>query len=104
MGDFFKYISSQEQFRDYQTGEVHQNPNIFGNPYRKIDKKKGNNVNPFAASHNRTSLHLQMTVTISLFIPPYSLNCTERRSLGVFLWRVAASRILPGIDSQESSF
>ena len=47
MGDFFKYISSQEQFRDYQTGEVHQNPNIFGNPYRKLDKKKGSNVNPF---------------------------------------------------------
>ena len=69
MGDYFKYISSQEQFRDYQTGEVPQNPNIFGNPYRKIDKKKGNNVSPFFECECRASLHLLMTVTISLFIP-----------------------------------
>jgi hypothetical protein len=69
MGDFFKYISSQEQFRDYQTGEVPQNPNIFGNPYRKIDKKKGNNVNELFECEYRTFLPLPMTVTISLFIP-----------------------------------
>ena len=68
MGDFFKYISSQEQFRDYQTGEVPQNPNIFGNPYRKIDKKKGNNVRPFFSYQSRTFLLRQMTATISLFI------------------------------------
>ena len=69
MGDFFKYISSQEQFRDYQTGEVPQNPNIFGNPYRKIDKKKGNNVNELFECEYRTYHPLPMTVTISLFIP-----------------------------------
>ena len=42
MGDFTKVLSKQEQFRDYITGEVEQNPNQFGNPYRIVDKKKTN--------------------------------------------------------------
>ena len=52
MGDFSKYLSSQEQLRDYQTGEVRQNPNLFGNPYRKVDKKK----NPGVWTNFRTDL------------------------------------------------
>ena len=42
MGDFTKVLSKQDQFRDYITGDVEQNPNQFGNPYRIVDKKKTN--------------------------------------------------------------
>lgn len=42
MGDYSKVLAKQEQFRDYLTGEVYQNPNQFGSPYRVVDKKKAN--------------------------------------------------------------
>ena len=40
MGDYTKYLAQHAELRDYRTGEVRQNPNLFGNPYRRVDKKR----------------------------------------------------------------
>lgn len=57
MGDYSKVLAKQEQFRDYLTGEVYQNPNQFGNPYRVVDKKRANVCLFYPLSH-RIFLHL----------------------------------------------
>ena len=44
MGDISKCIGNNAPLRDPKTGEVPQNPNLYGNPYRKVDKKKSSIV------------------------------------------------------------
>ena len=44
MSDISKYIGSNGPLRDPETGEVPHNPNLYGNPYRKVDKKKSSSV------------------------------------------------------------
>ena len=44
MGDYTKYLAQHVELRDYRTGEVKQNPNLFGNPYRRVDKKRSSSM------------------------------------------------------------
>ena len=44
MGDYTKYLAQHAELRDYRTGEVRQNPNLFGNPYRRVDKKRSSSM------------------------------------------------------------
>lgn len=55
--------SSQEQLRDYLTGEVYRDPAIYGSPFRKNNRKKDN---LFLDSINNGFYILRISSTVHL--------------------------------------